>query len=255
MPTTAMMTFEPATAKLDPIYPNGGARMMNVSLTSTVTLPTVSAALAAGASLSIGAYKYQITFVTLGGETTGGAETSITTTSGNQNVNLTAISTGPLGTVARKVYRTAVAGATGTEKLVATINDNTTTTYSDTTADVNLGAAIPSTNGSGLGSSYVRGTVLGELTATPGTYAAYASGNSDGTQTPKAILQYSCIIDAAGNVQLAGEWGQSQKGVPVYVGGGAIFDTTQLIGLDANAVTKLGAALVEGTVSAGQLRF
>jgi len=138
MPTSAQYTFEPGTAKLDPIYPNSGARLMNVTLAAA---------------------------------------------------------------------------------------------------------------------TYTRGTILGELTATPGKYAAYASTNTDGTQVPKGILQYSCVVDSSGNVTLAGEFGQTQMGVPMYVGGGAIFDTTQLTGLDANAVTVMGAALVEGTRGAGQLRF
>jgi hypothetical protein len=62
-------------------------------------------------------------------------------------------------------------------------------------------------------------------------------------------------IDGGGNVSLAGEFGQTQRGVPMYVGGGAIFKTTDLTGLDANAVTILGASLVQGTVANGQLRF
>ena len=36
--------------------------------------------------------------------------------------------------------------------------------------------------------TYAAGTILGEVTATPGTYKTYASGNSDGSQYPKCIL-------------------------------------------------------------------
>jgi Bacteriophage lambda head decoration protein D len=103
--------------------------------------------------------------------------------------------------------------------------------------------------------TYVRGQVLGELTATPGKYKAYASGNTDGSQVPKGLLQYSCVVDASGNVTLAGEFAQTQLGVPMIMGGGHIWDTTQLTGLDANAITVMGASLVEGTAAAGLLRF
>ena len=80
-------------------------------------------AAASGAGLGIGAYLYQISFQSVSGETTGGTEASVTTTSGNQQVSLTAIPTGPTGTTKRRIYRAAVGGASGTEKLVATLND------------------------------------------------------------------------------------------------------------------------------------
>jgi len=109
--------------------------------------------------------------------------------------------------------------------------------------------------------TYVRGTVLGEVTATPGTYKAYAAANADGSQNPAMLLMYSCVVDASGNVTLGnsptgggGEFGQfNGKSVPAYMGG--IFRTQELVGLDANAVTKLSGRLLEGTVAAGQFTF
>lgn len=61
-----------------------------------------------------------------------------------QTIPLTAIPTGPTGTTARKLYRTPVAG--GSLKLLATIANNSTTSYTDTTADSALGAAPPGSN-------------------------------------------------------------------------------------------------------------
>lgn len=55
-------------------------------------------------------------------------------------VNLTAVATGPVGTTARKIYRT-IAGNTGAHKFVGIINDNVTTTFQDNVADANLGVA------------------------------------------------------------------------------------------------------------------
>lgn len=112
-----------------------------------------TAALAAGTALGVGAYKYVVTFVAA----LGAAETSvlaataanITTTTNNQAVNLTAIPTGPANvTGKRKIYRTKVGGST--YFLLTTLNDNTTTSFSDTTADTSLGAqaaAHPSAGG------------------------------------------------------------------------------------------------------------
>src|SRR5436305_6504339 len=57
-----------------------------------------------------------------------------------------------------------------------------------------------------------RGTVLGELTATPGTYKAYASGNADGSQVAKAILAFDIATDAGGLITLTPTSGQSTGG-------------------------------------------
>jgi hypothetical protein len=52
------------------------------------------------------------------------------------------------GVTARKLYRTAANGSQ--LKLLATINDNTTTTYTDTTTDAALGANAPTLDTSGI---------------------------------------------------------------------------------------------------------
>jgi hypothetical protein len=101
--------------------------------------------------------------------------------------------------------------------------------------------------------TYVRGTILGEITATPGVYGAYASGNGDGTQNPNHILQYSCVTDASGNITGIGEWGQAFPSVSAYMNG--TFRTQELVGLDATAVTRLGARLIEGSVTQGIVRL
>ncbi len=100
-----------------------------------------------------------------------------------------------------------------------------------------------------------KGTVVGEITASPGVVKAYASGNSDGSEVPIGIMQYDVASDASGNVTYGGaagasEWSQTEKGVRVYVRG--MFSTADLTGLDANAVAKLGR-LIRGTVSAGEV--
>ncbi|MFA5131422.1 MAG: hypothetical protein WC467_03265 [Patescibacteria group bacterium] len=106
---------------------------------------TGSLALAAGSNLGVGPYYYRVSFVLSIGETNSGHLGSINTTSGNQAVNLSAIPTytGPYLCTARKIYRTksGVYGK-GPYYLVATINDNSTTTYSDTTADASLTSVI-----------------------------------------------------------------------------------------------------------------
>lgn len=61
-----------------------------------------------------------------------------------EQVKVTNIALGPTGTTARKLYRTVAGGSQ--LKLLATIADNTTTDFDDTTVDASLGANAPTTN-------------------------------------------------------------------------------------------------------------
>lgn len=118
--------------------------------------PTPAAATAALASPAVagnvdnGAHRYRVTFVTADGETDGGTISSAVTVADktvNGKVELTAIPLGGSAVTARKLYRTAAAGST--YYLLATLSDNTTTTYTDNIADSSLGAEVPSTNTTG----------------------------------------------------------------------------------------------------------
>jgi hypothetical protein len=95
-----------------------------------------------------------------------------------------------------------------------------------------------------------KGTLLGEITASPGNFKAYASGNVDGSQVPKAICQYDVVVDGSGNhVWGGGQLGESRPYAPVWLAG--YFRTTDLVGLDANAMTTAGWRFVSGTTTDG----
>lgn len=105
--------------------------------------------------------------------------------------------------------------------------------------------------------TFAMGTLLGELTATPGTYKAYASGNVDGSQVPKLILRHACVTDASGNITYGGGpagsnqdgIGPSSKVTDAFYSG--IFKTTDIPNLDAGAVTALGAHYLSGNLASG----
>jgi hypothetical protein len=85
----------------------------------------------------------------------------------------------------------------------------------------------------------------------------YSVNLPDGSQVPKAILKYACATDAAGNVTFGGAAGNAfglpaEKCAPAYWAG--TFRTTDLVGLDAGAVTALGR-LISGTLANGVLRI
>ena len=103
---------------------------------------------------------------------------------------------------------------------------------------------------------YPVGTVLGEVTATPGTYKAYAAGSSDGSQIPKCLLIFPCITDATGLITYgtvagsAGELATVRKNTPAYFSGP--FRVNDLVGLDAAGLTAMGGKLTAGnTVAPG----
>lgn len=94
-----------------------------------------------------GAHRYLVTFTTADGETQAGTPTAAVTVADktvNGKVTVSAIPLGGGAVTARKLYRTVAGGST--YLLLATLADNTTTTYTDNIADASLGAGAPSTN-------------------------------------------------------------------------------------------------------------
>jgi len=95
--------------------------------------------------------------------------------------------------------------------------------------------------------------VLGEVTATPGTFKAYASGASDGSQVPKCILKYAVVVDGSqnywyGDTSGSSEWGNAQKYGIAYRSG--VFNCADLVGFDAGALSAMGK-LKTGSVTTG----
>jgi hypothetical protein len=92
---------------------------------------------------------------------------------------------------------------------------------------------------------------------TANTYIGYLTGAGDGSQVAKCILPYDCATDGSGNITLGaaatgGFYGETVQSIDAYFRG--IFDTTQLVGLDAGAVAQLGR-LWSGTAAAGVLEM
>lgn len=118
-----------------------------VSPSSQLTAPTV----VAGASgLPNGVYRYAVTFVTAAGETLGLEVGPITLTSVQGSLSAIPVGSALSGVTARKIYRTSAGGSSGTEKLVATISDNSTTVFLDNIADGSLGANLPTSDSSSV---------------------------------------------------------------------------------------------------------
>ncbi len=83
-----------------------------------------------------GEHRYVCSFLTAEGETGPSPVAIVTIFNANQAQADLTIPIGPAGVTSRRIYRTAADGTT--YKLLATLNDNTTTTYRDNTADGGL---------------------------------------------------------------------------------------------------------------------
>lgn len=109
----------------------------------------MTATAVAGSGMAVGSYSYRTTCIVDGVESALSEFANATTSGGNLNVSLAGIPiySGPRSCSARKIYRTPVGGE-NVLYLVATLADNTTTTYTDSTPDGSLGAQTASSSGS-----------------------------------------------------------------------------------------------------------
>lgn len=109
--------------------------------TSTMTVATSSA------GVLTGDYNYKVVYVNSQSVESDVSPVTVTHTAAATRVLLTAIPTAPqsFGVASRRIYRTAAGGTTF--KRLATIADNSTTSYEDNIADASLGVNAPTDNG------------------------------------------------------------------------------------------------------------
>jgi hypothetical protein len=133
----------PATEPITPAEARAHLRLDQATGEPAPLAPTVALiSPAAAGNVEAGIHRYRVTFVTADGETEGGAISGAVTVvdkAVNGKVTVSAIPLGGSAVTSRKVYRTAAGGST--YLLLTTIADNTTTTYTDNTADASRAPA------------------------------------------------------------------------------------------------------------------
>lgn len=244
MPTSANVTY--SADRLDPLYDADQAHMLPVNLAPLgsyargLVLGQVTAAVNEVQSLAITATggTYTLTYTD--------PITGVTKTTAALNYNDNA-ATIAAALNAAGILGTSGAGVTGTGPYVITLSG---TLYAGKAQNL-LTVGTGSLTG---GSATITRTTSGQAA---GTWKAYASGNSDGSQTPKRILQYACTTDALGRVLLgesgATPWGDTRPDAPAYYSG--TFDCSRLAGLDATALANANWRLIDGSVSTGVVRL
>jgi uncharacterized phage protein gp47/JayE len=150
---TGTVTFEGAGGTYIPLNsevgydPGAGVELVyfQTTLDGTIPDPGIPAApvAAVGAAGGLtGSYEYRVTFVTATGETLASVDSNAISVSAQQ-VNLTGIPVGGVGTTRRRIYRDK--NGANNYRLVTEIANNTATTYTDnvTDATVNANSAMP----------------------------------------------------------------------------------------------------------------
>lgn len=129
----------------------GGATILTAPKALIPTAPTAPVAAladpAAAGNVTNGTHSYVVTFVNAAGESQPSAKSNVLNVVNNA-VNGQVVVTIPVGPAG--IYRTITADA-GDHLLLATVANNTATTYTDNTADAGLGAAAPTTDQSSIG--------------------------------------------------------------------------------------------------------
>jgi hypothetical protein len=135
---------------------------------------SVALILATG-NLSVGVYAYAVSFITAFGETTYSTTYPTVTTDGtHQQVTVTIPTSADYRVTGRKIYRTKVGGNTLLMYYLATVADNSTTTYTDNTADTSL-TVLRNYNVNNTSAINCNGTSVMTFSQTSGTISVAAS--------------------------------------------------------------------------------
>ena len=216
-------------------------------------------AVSTGGSVDVGAHYYKVSYVINSNETILNETASRCYDFWHQTVNLTAIPTysGPFagGTVTRKIYRTKLSD-NSTYYLLATIANNTTTTYDDTTADASLGAthAGPSYSimlGTGAKAMSYNQLVVGDSSFK--IYESYWGGGIVAT-SPQNFSFYG-TSGSGSNVAGASLIFGAGRGTGTGVGGDIIFQTAMAgsSGSNLNNLSEVMRISTNGNVSVGNI--
>ena len=153
----------------------------------------------------------------------GAAAPTVGATSPIHIVPLTAIPLGPSGTTGRKIYRTAANGSQ--LRLLATLGDNTTTTFTDATTDAGLGANAPTVGTAPANAVSVSGIVQGAAPTTSRKLYRTAAGASQlkllatlGDNTTTAFADTTADASLGANAPTADTSGLAQPSGQVLAG-------------------------------------
>jgi hypothetical protein len=204
-------------------YPGANPNLKQVTVTVPATAdPNVTNRNLYRTTAGTAQLKYRVTFGPSGGtlddtlpDASLGVNVITTPTAAAQRIALSGIPLGASGVIARNIYRTAVTNQ-ALYKLVATLGDNTTTTYLDTAADAALGVSPP-------------------------------TGDTSGLKQPDGV-----VLAGAPSIVVAGAgWARPLGGWAVIGNGEVVFRYTGISGNALTGIPTFGPGAITATVSYG----
>ena len=137
LPVNTVLSFNGWTIFVSPSGSKKVATNATTLYNFQIPKPSTPSATAGGSGNLTGTYYWRVTFVVRRsdgqGEHEGEPSNAVSLTLNNQSANLTIPTSSDSQVVARRIYR--YGGTINAWRLVATINDNTTTTYTDNNSD------------------------------------------------------------------------------------------------------------------------
>jgi hypothetical protein len=224
------------------------------SVTKPSSGVTAAAGTATGSLDTSAVYQYKVSYVSAFGETEANTTATSVTTTSTGSVSLTAIPTSSNGNVIqRKLYRTVGGGSSFL--LLDTIDDNTTTTYSDIIADGSLGAAVPTLNSAHSLQSIdgrVKVSMPTILSLESGITAFAGGGQTSATQLSNEVNIVGTVATIADSVKLP-ELSSALIGTRVLVcnDGANSMNVFPFLGQDASGGTNTAVAVA----AAGRAEF
>jgi hypothetical protein len=243
MPTQSSIYF--SLKKLNPVYDADLARQRSVAFAASQTI-------ARGTILGELAGTNAVQTVTLGSGNTGG---TFTLTYGGQTTS--AIAYNALGSAVQTAFTALSNVGTGNVTVTGSAGGPYTITFIESLGN----QAVTAVTGAGSLTGGTNTVTIAQTTAgvnvPAGTFKPYASGNTDGSQTAKAISVYDIATDSNGNISLGSSSaslppiadGLTTTTAPVYVNG--VFYTSDLTGLDSTSISSLGGKFETGNISDG----
>lgn len=175
---------------------------MEYDLGVSVDAPTsviTGVANATGGSLSAGNYLYKYTFLTVNGETLpSAASASIAVVAGGSVTLTLGLGNNIESVIGRKIYRTAAGGSSFAE--VIAINDDVTTSYTDTASDASIsGNSAPPLVNTAISINGFNGIIKAKDTIA-GTFTNGIVASTTSTQAGGVLLNTTYNIISAVNV-------------------------------------------------------
>lgn len=150
----------------------------------------------------------------------------------SQQVSITNLPLGTTGCIGRAIYRSAAGGAAGSEKYCGIVWDNTTTTFTDNITDLQIGAGMPTVQGTPIPANVPTKNTTGTILPASQIAGAIQSATLGGTDVPKSGSQLQIPMPTADQV-------------------GAMRSGSLNNGINLNSVTMPGVYLLPATVISG----